>query len=282
MKTRAQDKTTRAKEQVRGAIEAQRDRFVGLAHAIHAHPELAFAEEQAAARITEVLAAEGFAVRTGACGLPTAFVASVGHGPLHMAFCAEYDALPPSIMVDRSKAPELMEVWLTPERQDVPLRHACGHHLIAGAAVAAATGLRDLADEVGLTVSVFGTPAEELLGLPNPPPGRLAAGKITLLEAGAFEGIHAALMVHPAPTPWSFFLPTQVYLRQRAQFSRAGAAGGGLGEAWLRLLEATLRRTMRSLQQVPVHYMARPEGETAGAQADLLWIAPSLVQGLRA
>jgi amidohydrolase len=47
-----------------------------------------------------------------------------------------------------------------------------------------------VADEVGLTVSVLGTPAEEVGN---------ASGKILLLERGAFEGVHAAMMVHPAP-----------------------------------------------------------------------------------
>jgi len=47
-----------------------------------------------------------------------------------------------------------------------------------------------VADEVGLTVSVIGTPAEEVGN---------AGGKILLVERGAFDGIHAAMMVHPAP-----------------------------------------------------------------------------------
>src|SRR5438874_6382792 len=53
-----------------------------------------------------------------------------------------------------------------------------------GAGIAAAK----IADEVGLTITVFGTPAEEGGG-----------GKIKMLEAGAFDGVHAAMMVHPAP-----------------------------------------------------------------------------------
>ncbi len=274
--------TQREKDQVRDAIYAKGDQFVQLSHEIHAHPELAFSEERAAARITEALSAEGFAVRKGVFGLPTAFGASIGHGPLHVAFCAEYAALPLSCLADRSKPPGLREVWLGPERQDTPCLHACGHNLIAGAAVAAATGLRVIAEEVGLTVSVFGTPGEELLGLPEPPPGCLAPGKIALLEAGAFEGIHAALMVHLGPTPWSFFLPTQVYLRQRARFSRARAAGRSLGVEELRLLEEALQRVVLSLHQIPTCYIARPEGESESAQADLLWIAPSLAEGMRA
>ena len=53
-----------------------------------------------------------------------------------------------------------------------------------GAALAAAR----VADEVGLTVTVVGTPAEEHGG-----------GKILLLERGGFADEHLAMMAHPAP-----------------------------------------------------------------------------------
>ena len=46
-----------------------------------------------------------------------------------------------------------------------------------------------MADELGLTVRVLGTPAEEGGG-----------GKIVMLERGAFDDVHAAMMVHPWPT----------------------------------------------------------------------------------
>jgi amidohydrolase len=55
-----------------------------------------------------------------------------------------------------------------------------------GAGIAAAK----VADEVGLTVTVIGTPAEEMGD---------AGGKILLLERGAFEGADVAMMAHPTP-----------------------------------------------------------------------------------
>jgi amidohydrolase len=60
--------------------------------------------------------------------------------------------------------------------------------MIAAMAVGAAMALSRVADDVGLSVSVIGTPAEENGG-----------GKILLLRRGAFHGVHAAMMVHPAP-----------------------------------------------------------------------------------
>jgi len=152
-----------ARAAARERLEAYRDALVGLSRRIQAYPELGFEEERASAWIADELAAAGFAVERGICDLPTAFVARAGSGPLHLAICAEYDALP-------------------------TIGHACGHNLIAAMAVGAGIAAARVADDVGLTVSVIGTPAEEGGG-----------GKILLLERGAFAGIHAAMMVHPAP-----------------------------------------------------------------------------------
>ncbi|MDA8340743.1 MAG: amidohydrolase, partial [Actinomycetota bacterium] len=152
-----------AKEHARRSVEAARRELVDLSHAIHAHPETNFAEEQAAARTAAVLVRHGFAVEEGVGGLATAFSATIGDGPLTVAICAEYDALP-------------------------GVGHACGHNVIAAAAAGAGIGLAGVAGAAGLTVRVLGTPGEEGGG-----------GKILLLERGAFDGVHAAMMVHPWP-----------------------------------------------------------------------------------
>src|SRR5499426_4253382 len=151
------------KTAARTRFEAVRPAGVALSHRIHAHPELGFEEEQASTWLAEMLTDAGFAVDKGICNLPTAFVARAGSGPLHLAFCAEYDSLP-------------------------GIGHACGHNLIAAMSVGAGIAAARVADDVGLTVSVIGTPAEEKGG-----------GKVLLLERGAFAGVHAALMAHPAP-----------------------------------------------------------------------------------
>src|SRR5438067_9335989 len=153
------------KDGAREELTRWRERLVALSHRIHANPELAFEEERAARWTAEALSEAGFAVDTGICHLPTAFVARTGTGPLHIAICAEYDCLP-------------------------GIGHACGHNIIAAMAVGAGIAAARVADEVGLTVSVIGTPAEETGD---------AGGKVLLLERGAFTGVHAAMMVHPAP-----------------------------------------------------------------------------------
>ena len=147
----------------RATVAAHESDLVALSHRIHAHPELCFEETQSSAWTAGVLADAGLAVEQGVGGLDTAFVARAGTGPLHLSVCAEYDALP-------------------------GIGHACGHNIIAAAAVGAGLALAPLADDVGLTISIVGTPAEEGGG-----------GKVYLLERGVFDGMHASLMVHPAP-----------------------------------------------------------------------------------
>jgi amidohydrolase len=65
--------------------------------------------------------------------------------------------------------------------------HACGHNVIATAGLGATLAAASIADAAGGRVVVLGTPAEEGGG-----------GKIVMARRGAFEGVDAAVMVHPA------------------------------------------------------------------------------------
>ena len=144
-------------------VDARREELLALSHAVHGDAEIGFEEHVSSQRVADALDTGGFDVRHGVGGLDTAVSATFGTGPLEIGICAEYDALP-------------------------GIGHACGHNVIAAAAVGAALSLAEVADEVGLTVRVLGTPAEEGGG-----------GKIIMMDAGVFDGLHAAMMVHPAP-----------------------------------------------------------------------------------
>jgi amidohydrolase len=139
------------------------DTILRQSHDLHAHPEIAWEEVRSCARVAGDLADAGFAIEENYAGLSTAFAARRGSGPLHLAVCAEYDALP-------------------------GLGHACGHNVIAAISTGAALALAPYVDDLGITLSVFGTPAEEGGG-----------GKIEMLDRGGFDGVHAAAMVHPGP-----------------------------------------------------------------------------------
>jgi amidohydrolase len=143
------------------AVDSSAAELSSLSGRIHAHPELRFEEHQACAWLTEFLTAHGHAVERGVAGLPTAFRARAGKGSPRIAILAEYDALP-------------------------GVGHACGHNLIATGAVGAFVAAAQVVKDVGGEVVLLGTPAEEGGG-----------GKITMVDAGVFAGIDAAMMFHP-------------------------------------------------------------------------------------
>jgi amidohydrolase len=147
----------------RRAIDEAADHLIELSHFIHAHPEIGYEEFLSAEAVATAAQAAGFVVERGIADLPTAFRATKGTGDLRIVFCAEYDALP-------------------------DVGHACGHNIIAAASLGAAIGLAAVADEIGVTVVLLGTPSEEGGG-----------GKIDLINAGYFRDVHAAMMVHPWP-----------------------------------------------------------------------------------
>ena len=136
--------------------------LIQTSRAIHANPELAFQEHAAHDLLTGVLAAQGIDVVQSAYGMETAFEGSAGTtGPVVAVLC-EYDALP-------------------------GIGHACGHNIIATAGLGAGLAAAVVAEELGGRIRILGTPAEEGGG-----------GKQFMLERGAFDGVDAALMVHPA------------------------------------------------------------------------------------
>ena len=151
------------------AVEELTPQLLASSHDIHANPELAFREHRACARLADELEAGGFTVERGAGGLPTAFKATFhgdrgGQPGPTIAILAEYDALP-------------------------GIGHGCGHNVIATSALGAGLALAKAGVPFPGTVMVVGTPAEEGGG-----------GKILLAEAGVFEGVDVAYMLHPSQT----------------------------------------------------------------------------------
>ncbi|MDT0123278.1 M20 family metallopeptidase [Paenibacillus sp. RRE4] len=154
---------TTNKIQIFNVIDQYASRFKDISSYIGAHPELGNEEYLASARLKEELSYHGFEVQAPILGLETAFIgtyASSKPGPTIALLC-EYDALP-------------------------EIGHACGHHLICMMSLGAAVGLKAIVDDVGGTIKVFGTPAEETRG-----------AKVPMAEAGLFDDCDVALMAHP-------------------------------------------------------------------------------------
>lgn len=157
------------KDRIDRVVDDHADVLLAASHEIHAHPELGFEEHEAHRVLTDLLADAGLAVTRGAYDLPTAFEATAGTQGPRIAVLCEYDALP-------------------------GIGHACGHNVIGAAGAGAGIAAAAVAEELGGTVVVLGTPAEEGGG-----------GKVYLAERGAFASIDAALMVHPAGLDLAWF-----------------------------------------------------------------------------
>ncbi|XP_063954606.1 peptidase M20 domain-containing protein 2-like isoform X2 [Lytechinus pictus] len=157
---------SRSKAAAEAKIEESAAALHELSNDIWTHPELNYEEHHAHASLTDFLERDGFEV-TRNFHLDTAFKATYGtDGGVHVCVICEYDALP-------------------------DIDHACGHPLIAESGAAAGLGIKaalELPDAPKGRVTVMGTPAEEGGG-----------GKIKLINAGAFQGIDVAMMVHPFP-----------------------------------------------------------------------------------
>lgn len=140
------------------------DDLKALNEFIYHHPELGRQEFKSSKAHVDLLKKYGFEVEEGYMGMPTAFLGcytSPKEGPT-VALLSEYDALP-------------------------GIGHGCGHNLLGAVNTGAAIVLKHLIDEVGGTVLLFGTPAEETYG-----------GKVTMADGGAFDQVDFAISSHPS------------------------------------------------------------------------------------
>lgn len=130
---------------------------------IYNNPELGYEEFKACKLHTDILRKHGFTVQDNFSGVETGFKAeykSAKEG-ITVAYMAEYDALP-------------------------GIGHGCGHNILGTVSTGAGIILKQIIDEIGGTVVVFGTPAEETSG-----------AKVTYVENHEFDHVDIALMAHP-------------------------------------------------------------------------------------
>lgn len=154
------------KRRIAATVEAHRDEILDLSHRIHANPEPAFEEHQAAGWVAGAIARHGYTVEYPAGSLATAVVGRLAGGRggarPRIGILAEYDALP-------------------------GLGHGCGHNTMAASGVGAAIALAAIAAELSGEIVFLGTPAEER-----------GSGKAIMIRDGLFDGLDAALLFHPS------------------------------------------------------------------------------------
>lgn len=227
-----------AKDRAALRVAELANELIALSNQLHSEPEIGWQEFRSSAAVAALLGAHGFEVEQPYLGLETAFRAErrpQGESAFSVGFLAEYDALP-------------------------ELGHACGHNLISAMSVGAAIAVATVADELGITVEVIGTPAEEGGG-----------GKIVLLERGAFQELDLALMAHPAPVDVAEARPFAVsHWRIRYQGHAAHAAayperGINANDAFLIAQTAIALLRQQLPAEVRVHGVQTRGGEAPNA-----------------
>lgn len=152
----------KAKEIMMQKIESNIEAYMELVQTMYNNPEIGNEEFETMKLLVDYLDKVGFKTTSGYV-VPTGFLGEYDtgkEGPTIAVMC-EYDALP-------------------------EVGHGCGHNLIAGIGVATGEAVKEIIDQFGGKLLVVGTPAEENFG-----------GKVSMSEAGVFDEVDVALMVHP-------------------------------------------------------------------------------------
>ena len=167
---------------VKDLVASKADAAVVLAKEIWNYAELSYEEVRSAAALINALRQEGFAIKEGIAGIPTAFTATFqsGSGKPVAGFLAEYDAL--AGLSQKAGCPV--------QEAAVPggAGHGCGHNLLGAGCYAAAVALKDylVKENKDGTVIFFGCPAEEGAG-----------SKQFIARAGYFDNVDFAYTWHP-------------------------------------------------------------------------------------
>ena len=140
-----------------------KERLAEISDYIYNNPELGNEEYKAVEALTTFLKEHDFKIEAPIADMATAFKATFDSGKpgMTIGYLCEYDALP-------------------------KIGHGCGHNMIGAMSAGAGVVLSKVLHEIGGKVIVYGTPAEETNG-----------GKVILAEAGVFDELDAAMIVHP-------------------------------------------------------------------------------------
>lgn len=171
--------TADIKEEALMAIQSHYEDYKKIALQIWDYAEVGYKEVKSSALLQKTLSDNGFTVKAGVAGMPTAFVASYGSGSPVIGILAEFDALPG---LAQQAIPEKAPI------EGKGAGHGCGHHLFGTASVAAGIEIEQLIAEKKLsgTIRVYGCPAEEG-----------GSGKVYMVRAGLFNDVDIVIHWHP-------------------------------------------------------------------------------------
>jgi aminobenzoyl-glutamate utilization protein B len=221
------------------------------------YAEVGYKEVKSSALLQKTLSDNGFDVKAGVAGIPTAFVATYGSGKPVIGILGEFDALP-------GLAQEA-----TPDKKPIDGKtagHGCGHHLFGTASVAAGIEIKKLIAQKKFTgtIKVFGCPAEEG-----------GSGKVYMVRAGLFNDVDVVVHWHPGAE--NGVTMTSALANKSAKFrfhgiSAHAAASPERGRSALDAVEAMDNMVNMMREHIPqetrIHYVITNGGKAPNVVPD--------------
>jgi aminobenzoyl-glutamate utilization protein B len=167
------------KQQAKAEIDGMQDLTQQMIDQVYSFGELGFQEIETSRYLTAVLRKNGFTVREGVAGIPTAWLASWGSGKPVLALGSDIDALPQT-----SQKPGVP--WHEPLVEGAP-GHGEGHNSGVPMSIIAALAVKHIMEREKLsgTIIVWPGVAEELV-----------AAKAFYVRDGLFKDVDVVLFSH--------------------------------------------------------------------------------------
>lgn len=228
-----------AEKIIQAKIKENMTDYMMIAQTLYDNPEIGNEEFKSMKLLVDYLDQAGFEMQSGYI-VPTGFLGTYDTGKPGptIAFMCEYDALP-------------------------EIGHGCGHNLIAAIGVAAGEALKAVIDEYGGKVLVVGTPAEENFG-----------GKVSMADAGVFDAVDVALMIHPGSqngvgSRSSALVPVKFEFHGNSAHAAASPWEGvsALDSAVMSYMQLNLLRQMTKAHTT-IHGVIKEGGEAANVIPD--------------
>jgi aminobenzoyl-glutamate utilization protein B len=261
------------KEEVVASVEKHKAELTGLSDQIWAFAETALRETRSSKVLADYAEKQGFEVKRGVSGMPTAFIASYGEGRPLIGILGEFDALP-GISQKASTTKEPLEAGAP--------GHGCGHNLFGAASLGAAVAIKELiaAGKLKGTIRFYGTPAEEDVG-----------GKVYMARDGLFNDLDVCLAWHPddrirADTQSSQAIVTfTVEFKGKASHAAADPWNGRSALAGLEFFTTGLNRMREFVKpSVRMHYTVQKGGDVPNVVPEyarvLVWLRDSKRAGV--
>jgi len=212
----AADRTAALKAELAASVEKRRKLGQEIVDSVFSFGELGFQEVETSKYLTALLEKNGFVVKRGVGGMPTAWTATWGSGGPVIALGSDIDCLPKA-----SQKPGVAH--REPLVEGAP-GHGEGHNSGQAVNILAALALKDLMqkEKIPGTLVLWPGVAEELV-----------AGKTFLIRAGVFKDADAVVFNHVGDNLETSWGPYKGSGMVSVKYSFHGEAAHAAGAPWL-------------------------------------------------